>query len=379
MIKAPLEGIKVLDFTHEVAGPHCTMLLGDLGADIIKVEMPGRGDRGRHWVGMKETIFIVNNRNKRSIVLDLKSEEGKKIAFELAKKVDVLVENFVPGTLKKFGLDYESIKKVNPKIVYCSMSGYGQSGPYCDRPAWDPIIEAESGLMSLTGDPEPCLPSRIPASIVDYGTGVYAALAIVSALLFRERTGIGQMIDISMLDIASLWAGYWLAYTFLTGEVRERMGSAAPVGAPYQAFRTKDSYIFIAAFEDDHWKKFCQVLDIEELLTDPLFLTREKRAENRKVLIEKIEKVLRKFSTKELADKLTKIGVPCAPVNDTKQALEHPQLLYRGMIVDVDYKGTKVKIPGIPFKFSECKLSIRYPPPEIGQNTDEVLREAGIK
>ncbi|MEM3441759.1 MAG: CoA transferase, partial [Candidatus Bathyarchaeia archaeon] len=150
MIKAPLEGIKVLDFTHEVAGPHCTMLLGDLGADIIKVEMPGRGDRGRHWVGMKETIFIVNNRNKRSIVLDLKSEEGKKIAFELAKKVDVLVENFVPGTLKKFGLDYESIKKVNPKIVYCSMSGYGQSGPYCDRPAWDPIIEAESGLMSLT-------------------------------------------------------------------------------------------------------------------------------------------------------------------------------------------------------------------------------------
>ena len=380
MIKAPLEGIKVLDFTHEVAGPHCTMLLGDLGAEIIKVEMPGRGDRGRHWVGMKETIFITNNRNKRSIVLNLKSEEERKIAFELAKSVDVLVENFVPGTLKKFGLDYESVKKVNPKIVYCSISGYGQDGPYSSRPAWDPIIEAESGLMSLTGDPEPCLPSRIPASIIDYGTGVYAALAIVSALLYRERTGKGQMIDISMLDVSALWAGYWIAYSSITGEVRERMGSAAPVGAPYQVFRTRDSYIFIAAFEDEHWKKFCQVIKAENLLNDPLYVTRESRAANRKALVEKISKIISTWNTKDLADALIAVGVPCAPVRSTLEVVDHPQLLHRNMIVEIEYGGQKVKIPGIPFKFSECQLKIRYlPPANVGQHTEEVLREFGLK
>lgn len=379
MIKSPLEGIKILDFTHEVAGPHCTMLLGDLGAEIIKVEMPGRGDRGRHWVGMKETIFITNNRNKKSIVIDLKSEEGRKIAFELAKNVDILVENFVPGTLKKFGLDYESIKNVNPRIIYCSISGYGQNGPYSSRPAWDPIIEAESGLMSLTGDPEPCLPSRIPASIVDYGAGVYAALAIVSALLYREKTGKGQMIDISMLDIAALWAGYWIAYSSITGEVRERMGSAAPVGAPYQVFKTRDSYIFIAAFEDEHWKRFCQVIKAEDLMNDPLFLTRENRAENRKILVEKLNKMISAWDTKELVEALISAGVPCAPVNDTLQAVNHPQLIHRNMIVEIEYKGQKVKIPGIPFKFSECPLKIRHPPPEIGQNTEEVLHELGMK
>ena len=379
VLKSPLEGIKVLDFTHEVAGPHCTMLLGDLGAEIIKVERPGRGDRGRHWVGMRETIFIAHNRNKKSIVLDLKSEEGRKIALELAKKVDVIVENFVPGTMKKFGLDYESIKKVNPRIIYCSISGYGQDGPYANRPAWDPIIEAESGLMSLTGDPEPCLPSRIPASIVDCGAGVYAALAIVSALLYREKTGKGQMIDISMLDIAALWAGYWIAYSSITGEVRERMGSAAPVGAPYQVFRTKDSYIFIAAFEDEHWRRFCEALGIEDFMNNPLFSTREKRAENRKVLIEKLDKIIRAWKTEELVDKLIKAGVPCAPVNNTIQVATHPQLLHRNMIIEIKYKGQKVKVPGIPFKLSECRLRIKYLPPEIGQHTEEVLREFGVK
>ena len=379
MIESPLEGIKVLDFTHEVAGPHCTMLLGDLGAEIIKVERPGRGDRARHWVGMRETIFIAHNRNKKSIVLDLKSEEGRKIALELAKKVDVIVENFVPGTMKKFGLDYENVKKVNPRIIYCSISGYGQDGPYANRPAWDPIIEAESGLMSLTGDPEPCLPSRIPASIVDCGAGVYAALAIVSALLYREKTGKGQMIDISMLDIAALWAGYWIAYSSITGEVRARMGSSAPVGAPYQVFRTKDSYIFIAAFEDEHWRRFCEALGIEDFMNNPLFSTREKRAENRKVLIEKLDKIIRAWKTEELVDKLIKAGVPCAPVNNTIQVATHPQLLHRNMIIEIEYKGQKVKVPGIPFKLSECQLRIKYPPPEIGQHTEEVLREFGVK
>ena len=379
MITAPLEGIKVLDFTHEVAGPHCTMLLGDLGAEVIKVEVPGRGDRGRHWVGMLETIYITNNRNKRSIVLDLRTEEGRKIAIEIAKMVDVIVENFVPGTLKKFGLDYESVKNVNPKVIYCSISGYGQDGPYSTRPAWDPIIEAESGLMSLTGDPEPCLPSRIPASIIDYGAGVYAALAIIAALLYREKTGKGQFIDISMLDIAALWAGYWIAWSSLTGKIRERMGSAAPVGAPYQVFRTKDSYVFIAAFEDEHWTKLCKVINAEDLLKNPLFSTKESRYENRSVLVEKLSEILSKWETGKLVDALVAAGVPCAPVNNTIEVAKHPQLLHRNMVIEIEYKGQKVKIPGIPFKFSECQLQIKYPPPAgVGQNTEEVLRELGL-
>ncbi len=377
-MKAPLEGVKVLDFTHEVAGPHCTMLLGDLGAEVFKVEVPGRGDRGRYWVGMRETIFIVNNRNKVSVALDLKSDEGRKAAVELVKRVDIIVENFVPGTMKKFGLDYESVKKINPKIIYCSISGYGQEGPYSSRPAWDPIIEAESGLMSLTGDPEPCLPSRIPASIVDYGAAVYAVVGILAALIFREKTGKGQFIDISMLDVATLWAGYWIAYTYLTGEVRERMGSAAPVGAPYQVFKTKDSYIFIAAFEDEHWKKFCQVLGIEYMMNEPQFSTRELRSNNRITLVNKLNPIIAEWTTEELTKKLTDAGVPCAPVRDTKQVLDHPQLKYRGMLVDVNYKGQKVKIPGIPFKFSECELTIKRPPPEIGEHTKEVLEKLGL-
>jgi len=379
MVTAPLEGIKILDFTHEVSGPHCTMLLGDLGAEIIKVEVPGRGDRGRHWVGMLETIYIVNNRNKRSIALDLRTEEGRKTALEIAKRVDIIVENFVPGTLKKFGLDYESVKKVNPTVIYCSISGYGQDGPYSTRPAWDPIIEAESGLMSLTGDPEPCLPSRIPASIIDYGTGAYAALAILSALLYREKTGKGQFIDISMLDVAAFWAGYWVAYSSITGKIRERMGSAAPVGAPYQVFRTKDSYIFIAAFEDEHWRKFCQVIKAEDLLNDPLYATKEERYANRKTLIEKLSKILQEWETTKLVDALVAVGVPCAPVNNTIQVANHPQLIHRNMILEIPYKGQKVKVPGIPFKFSECQLKIRYlPAEEVGQHTSEVLRELGL-
>lgn len=376
MIKAPLEGVKVLDFTHEVSGPHCTMLLGDLGAEVIKVEIPGRGDRGRHWVGMLETIFITNNRNKRSIALDLRKEEDKRVVIELAKRADVIVENFVPGTLKKFELDYENIKNVNPKVIYCSISGYGQDGPYSSRPAWDPIIEAESGLMSLTGDPEPCLPSRIPASIIDYGAGVYAALAIVSALLYREKTGKGQFIDISMLDIAALWAGYWIAYSSITGKIRERMGSAAPVGAPYEVFKTMDSYIFIAAFEDEHWTKFCKVINAEDLLNNPLFKTRESRYANRNILVGKLSGIFSQWETTKLVDALAAAGVPCAPVRNTIEVASHPQLLHRSMMLEIEYKGQKVKIPGVPFKFSECELKIKYPPAaEVGQHTKEVLRE----
>jgi crotonobetainyl-CoA:carnitine CoA-transferase CaiB-like acyl-CoA transferase len=233
--------------------------------------------------------------------------------------------------------------------------------------------------MSLTGDPEPCLPSRIPASIIDYGAGVYAALAITSALLYREKTGKGQFIDVSMLDVASLWAGYWIAYSSITGKIRERMGSAAPVGAPYQVFKTKDSYVFIAAFEDEHWRKFCQVIKAEELLSNPLYTTKEERYANRSSLVEKLNSILQGWETAKLVDALVAAGVPCAPVNTTLQVANHPQLIHRNMILEIQYKGQKVKVPGIPFKFSECQLKIRHlPPAEVGQHTKEVLREFAL-
>lgn len=375
----PLEGIKILDFTHEVAGPNCTLLLADAGAEVIKVEVPGRGDRARHWPLMEESVFIACNRNKRSIALNLKSEEGKKLAYKLVKAVDVIVENFVPGTMERLGLDYDTVSKLNPKIIYCSISGYGQDGPYKDRPAWDAIIQAETGLMDLTGEPDgpPC---RIPSSIIDAITGAYAAYAILLALMYREKTGRGQRIDISLFDAAIHIQGYWIAWYTMTGNVPRRAGSGSPVvGAPYEAFKTRDSYIFIAAFEDKAWQKLCKTLNIEHLLADERFKTNEGRAKHRIALHNEIERATSQLTTKELYEKLVNENIVCAPVRDIPSVISHPQVLYKNILREILYKGKKVKIPGPFLRFSDIKLDIKITPPEIvGQHTEEVLKNINL-
>lgn len=375
----PLKGIKVLDFTHEVAGPNCTLLLADAGAEVIKVEVPGRGDRARHWPMMEESVFIVFNRNKKSIVLNLKKEEDRKKAYELVKKVDVLVENFVPGTMDKLGLSYEVVSKLNPRIIYCSISGYGQDGPYKLRPAWDAIIQAETGLMDLTGDPDgpPC---RIPSSIIDAITGAFAAYAILLAIIYREKTGRGQRIDVSLFDAAIHVQSYWIAWYTMTGNIPKRAGSASPVvGSPYEAFKTKDSYIFIAAFEDAAWKTLCKLLHIEYLLDDERFKTNEGRALHRAELHKEIEKVTSQFTTDELYKKLVEANIVCAPVRSVPEVINHPQVIYNNLLTEITYKGRKVKVPRPFIRFSEIKQDIREKPAEIvGQHTTEILKKYGL-
>ena len=375
----PLEGIRVLDFTHEVAGPNCTLLLADAGAEVIKIEIPGRGDRARHWPLMEESVFIACNRNKKSIALNLKKEEDRKIAYELVKISDVLVENFVPGTMERLGLGYDVVSKLNPKIIYCSISGYGQDGPYRTRPAWDAIIQAETGLMDLTGEPDgpPC---RIPSSIIDAITGAYAAYAILLALMHREKTGKGQRIDISLFDAAIHVQGYWIAWYTMTGNMPKRAGSGSPVvGAPYEAFKTKDSYIFIAAFEDKAWQTLCKLLNIEYLLEDDRFKTNEGRARHRIELHNEIEKVTTQFTTSELYKMLVDANIVCAPVRTIPEVINHPQVLHKKLLREITYKGRKVKVPGPILRFSEIKLDIKSKPAElIGQHTEEILKKFNL-
>jgi len=375
----PLEGIRVLDFTHEVAGPNCTLLLADAGAEVIKIEIPGRGDRARHWPMMGESVFIACNRNKKSIALNLKTEEDRKKAYELVKISDVIVENFVPGTMERLGLGYETVRKLNPRIIYCSISGYGQEGPYMKKAAWDAIIQAETGLMDLTGQPDgpPC---RIPSSIIDAITGAYAAYAILLALMYREKTGKGQRIDISLFDAAIHVQGYWIAWYTMTGNIPKRAGSASPVvGAPYEAFKTKDSYIFIAAFEDKAWQTLCKLLNIEHLLEDERFSSKEGRAKYRAELHDEIEKVTTQFTTNDLYQKLVEGGIVCAPVRTIPEVVNHPQVVYKGLLKEIEYKGKKVKVPGPFLRFSEIKLEVREKPAEIvGQHTEEILKKYGL-
>jgi formyl-CoA transferase len=355
------------------------MILGDQGAEVIKVERPGAGDDTRSWgppfAGGESAYYLCCNRNKRSITVDLKNPRGAELVRELAKVSDVLVENFTPGLMKRFGLDYETLREHNPRLVYCSITAYGGDGPYRDRPGYDMVLSAVGGLMGITGerDGEPC---KVGVAITDVLTGVYASGAITAALLWRERSGRGQHIDCSLLDVqvsalANIGSNYLVA-----GREASRWGTAHESIIPYQVFRTKDRPIAIAVANDKLWRNFCKLIGKENWIADPRFESNPKRVENRAVLLPLIDEVMAGKTCDQWMKLFVDGAIPCGPVNDMQHLFSDPQVLHRGMVAQTPHPtiGT-LRLAGIPIKYSDTPGAIRLPPPLLGEHTDEILAD----
>jgi formyl-CoA transferase len=375
----PLTGYRVLDLSRILAGPYCTMILGDQGADVIKVERPGSGDDTRTWgppfAAGESAYYLCCNRNKRSVVIDLKKDAGQKLVRELAKVSDVFVENFTPGLTQRFGIDYETLRALNPRLVYASVTAYGQDGPYRDRPGYDMVLSAVGGLMYITGerDGNPC---KVGVAITDVLTGVYASSAIVSALLWRERSGRGQYLDISLLDVevaglANIASNYLVAEQEAT-----RWGTAHESIIPYQVFQTKDRPIAIAVANQKLWVNFCKLVGREEWLADPRFESNPRRVENREILLPLIDALFAEQTCDQWMERLVGAAIPCGPVNDMRHLFADPQVKHRNMIAEVPHPtiGT-LRLTGVPIKCSETTGTIRRPPPLLGEHTDVVLTE----
>lgn len=377
----PLDGIGVLDFTRAMSGPFCTMLLGDLGAEVIKVE-PEQGDDTRAWAppevrGMS-TYFMSANRNKLSVALDLRRAECAEIVKRLAQRSDIVVENFRPGVAARLGIDYDTLSEYNSRLIYCSLSGYGQTGPYSGRPGFDLTVLAVSGLMSLTGE-EGRPPVKFGVPITDITAGLFAAIAILSALHHREKTGRGQFVDLSMLDANMLTLTHQATSYFATGINPGRLGSAHPSIAPYQVYATSDGYIAIAVGSEKLWREFCAAMEMKELLNEPALLTNPLRVKNRSMLNSRLEPAFARLTTSEAASMLERAGIPAAPINTMSDLVTDPQVMARSMIGEITHPvyGT-VRSLGSPFSLSETPGSVRLPAPVLGEHTVGVLGKLGF-
>ncbi|GAA5814533.1 hypothetical protein MFLAVUS_008030 [Mucor flavus] len=385
--RAPLEGIRVLDLTRVLAGPYCTMMLGDMGAEVIKIENPIGGDDTRAWgppfASNKDATdtspgesayFLCVNRNKKSVTVNMKSEGGKQLIMDLVKECDVLVENYLPGKLEALGLGFQQLKDINPKLIYASITGYGQTGPYSNRPGYDVIIEAEAGLMHITGEPEGT-PVKVGVAITDLTTGLYAHSSILAALIQRGTTGKGQHIDCSLLEsqvasLANIASNYLIG-----GQEAKRMGTSHPSIVPYQVLPTKNSFVMIGAGNDGQFAKLCVRMGLEHLLQDAKYKKNSDRVKNRKELIRLLEDRLEQEDSEFWLEKLTGAGFPFAPINNIEQTFQHPQLVARGLVHEVEHERAGIiKMVGPPVKFSEAQTSIRLAPPLLGAHTNEVLK-----
>lgn len=374
----PLENIKVLDLTRVLAGPYSTMILGDLGADIIKVEMPVIGDDARHfgpYMNSESAYFMSLNRNKRSITLNLKTAKGKEVLLEMVKKVDVLVENFRPGTMEKLGLGYEELKVINPKLIYAASSGYGHTGPYSKRAAYDAVVQAMGGLMSITGK-EGGEPTRVGTSVGDITAGLFTTIGILAALNSRHETGKGQKVDVAMLDCQVAILENAIARYVVTGEIPKPGGNKHPSIVPFEPFETIDGQIMVAAGNDVLWANFCRAIDIEPLCKDDRFSTNPLRNENYNELRPILAKIMKTKGTQEWQDILDNAGVPNGPINTVDKVVADPQVVARDMILEIDHPVSgKIKVPGIPIKLSDTPGDIRMTSPLLGQHTEEILKE----
>lgn len=369
-----LKGVKVVDLTAAIAGTLGTMVLADLGADVIKIEPP----RGEHYrYALDGAILLSMNRNKRDIALDLRTREGQQIALKLASKADVVTENFVPGTIDKLGLSYERVSQLNPGIIYCSVSGFGQSGPYSQRPAYDPSAQAMAGIMIATGEPEgkPC---RQVTSLLDMSASLFATISILGALVDREKTGKGRRIDVTLLDAGVFAMNYHLTYYSFTGKVPQRWGSGTEGWVPYGAFDTKDKPIWIGVTVDRFWTAFCQALNLDDLSNDHRYTEDKGRREYRDELNAKVGEICKQYTSAELEAKLVEAGVPCAPLATVAEMEQNPQVQLRKLIEEWYYPGKgKVKIVHTPTmidgQFPETKMMA----PQLGEHTTEILAELG--
>ena len=373
-----LDGIRIIDLTQAMSGPFATVLLGDLGAEIIKVEPP-EGDQTRSWappyMNGLSSYFMSTNRNKKSISIDLKTPQGKEILRKLIENSDVLVENFRPGVMEKLGFSREEVRKLNDKLIYCSISGFGQTGPMKDFPGYDLVILVLSGLMGITGSPDSS-PIKFGVPIADITTALFAAVSILAALYSRKGTGKGQYIDLSMLGSNFLVLTHQLTSYLSTGKNPEKLGSAHASIAPYQAFRTKDGYIVITIGTEKLWVKFYNTLN-PSFLRMPEFSTNVDRVGHRAMLESKINKLLKNRTTAEIYRILSEAGIPCAPVNNVSDAVNNDQIKFRKMIVNMHTDNGEITLPGTPFKLSGTPGTIRLPPPWLGNKNEEILTGAG--
>lgn len=378
----PLKDLMVLDLSRILSGPFATMTLADLGADVIKIEQPGQGDDTRQWgppfQGDEAAYFLAVNRNKRSLAVDLKSPEGLDVVRELARRADIVVENFRPGTAARLGLGYEELSRDNPGLVYASISGYGQTGPDALRPGYDAIAQARSGIMSVTGEADGP-PVRVGVSSADLVAGMWATIGVLAALHEKQRTGNGQWVDISLLDGSVSWLTYVSSGYFASGEIPKRYGSAHPTIAPYQAFATADGFVMVAVGNDGLWRRFAEALGDEELAADPRYASNPSRVAHRDTLIPRIEALMRTRTTEDWVQTLDEAGVPVGPIQTVDQALADPQVLARGMVAELEHPTAgPMKVVGCPVRLTRTPASIRTAPPVLGQDTDEVLTSLGL-
>ena len=375
-----LEGMRVLDLTRVLAGPYCTMVLSDLGAEVIKVERPEGGDMARGtgpFIDGDSSYFLSLNRDKKSVVLDLKSPRGKEVFLALAKRCDVLVENFVPGVMARLGLGYEVVKQHNPRIIYASVSGFGQTGPYTQRPALDIIVQGMGGIMSITGEPGGP-PIRTGASLGDIAAGLFTAIGILAALQERERSGVGQMVDVAMLDCQVALMENAFARYFATGKIPGPLGTRHPSNTPFQAFETRDGYVTVAFVggAKDQWPLFCALLDRVDLIDDERFQNSWSRTLNYEELIPILTKAMKKKTTSRWLKELSETGIPCGPLNNVEQVARDPHVLAREMITQITQpKIGPIKVINSPIKLSRTPAGARGPAPGLGEHTKEVLRD----
>tara|TARA_B100000989_G_scaffold14691_1_gene9760 strand:+ start:405 stop:1544 length:1140 start_codon:yes stop_codon:yes gene_type:complete len=373
-----LSHIKVLDLTSHLSGPYCAMILADHGADVVKIESPNGGDQLRKTPPFQDgesAPFMLWNRNKRSMVMDLKNAEDHKTVLKMIEVADVLIENFKPGTAERLGIDYETVSAINSKLIYCSISGFGQTGPYSPRGGFDLIACGMSGLMSINGPPDGP-PYRIPMPVSDVCGGMNGAIGILMALVARDQNGLGQHVDTSLFEAGISLGVYEAANVFATGQVPERLGQAHRGSAPYQLFTTSDGYMTIGGAQDSFWRGTCKILGCEHLLNDERFTSKADRVENNRQLVEELGKFFINRTTKELCEAFEAEGIPAGPVMNHVEVFNDPQTLHREMVIETEHsKIGKTKTIGVPVKLSKTPASIRKGAPLLGEHNQEVLSD----
>jgi crotonobetainyl-CoA:carnitine CoA-transferase CaiB-like acyl-CoA transferase len=375
-MESVLSDVIVIDLSRVLAGPYCTMILGDLGATVIKVEQPGKGDDTRHfgppYIAGESAYYLGLNRNKQSILLDFSTPEGKERLLKLLSTATMLVENFRPGALERQGLGYETLRAINPGLIYCSISGYGQTGPYASRPGYDFVAQAESGLMSVTGEIDGD-PQRVGSPVGDVSAGMYACIAILAALRVRDHTGKGQYIDISLLETTMSLLSNVASNYLISGEEAPRLGNGHPNIVPYQAFHTQDGYVVVSCGNDRLFQALCQLLEREDLAEDPRFATNPQRVRNRYELVPALQEEFLRRTTGEWLPELRAAGIPCGPINTVSQSFNDPQIQARGFVWESEHPTAgRIKLSGSPIHLSETPARLYKAPPLLGEDNEKV-------